>query len=92
MIIDDKKRWVKVTGTRGRFIEFDFTVGDPDLTVELIMPYEAFVDFCRSNNISVLPVDGSLADALEKVKWRSRRVEHLQEVPQPSGPRPKAGA
>lgn len=43
-------RWVRVTGTRGRFVMFEFTVADPCLTVELILPHAAFAEFCVANN------------------------------------------
>lgn len=49
--VDYRRRWARVTDTHGRFILFDFTIGDPDLTVELIMPYPAFAEFCENNSI-----------------------------------------
>ncbi len=48
--ININARWVRVTGTRGRFVTFDFTIGDPCLTVELILPYAAFSEFRAANN------------------------------------------
>ena len=83
-IIDDSRRWAKITGTRGPFVEFDFTVGDPDLTVELIMPYQAFVEFCRDNSVSVLPAVGDLAQAFERLKWRSGHGGQLPSSQRPS--------
>lgn len=47
---------VRVTGIRrGRFVEFDYSVGDRDLSVELIMPSTAFEEFCRREGTVVLP-------------------------------------
>ena len=45
------------------FVEFDFAVGEPDLSVELIMPIEAFHEFCRANRAVHVPsiVDATLA-------------------------------
>ena len=37
-----------------RFIEFDFSIGDPDLTVELILPKAAFQEFCAMHRVRVL--------------------------------------
>lgn len=84
VVIDDSRRWAKITGTRGLFVEFDFTVGDPDLTVELIMPYQAFVEFCRDNNVSVLPTGGDVVEAFEKLKWRGGRGGQLPSSQRPS--------
>lgn len=47
---------VRITGIRrGRFVEFDYSVGDRDLSVELIMPLAAFEEFCRRDGTMVLP-------------------------------------
>lgn len=46
--------FVRVTGIRrGRFIEFEYMVGDPDLCVELIMPIPAFAEFCERQNATI---------------------------------------
>lgn len=48
--------YVRVTGIRnGRFVEFEFALGDADLSVELIMPFAAFDEFCRQRQAVVLP-------------------------------------
>lgn len=50
------RRWVRVTQERADgFIEFDFAIGDPELSVELILPRTAFEEFCRHNQAQVLP-------------------------------------
>ena len=75
-------KYVRVTGCRGRdLIEFDFAVGSPELFVELILPEAAFAEFCRSNDVVVLPSgdDGQAHDALH---WRLRDV-----TPGPLDPR-----
>ncbi|MCG7947637.1 MAG: phenol hydroxylase subunit, partial [Candidatus Thiodiazotropha taylori] len=39
--------YIRVTGERlGKFVEFEFSIDDEDLTVELILPHEAFKIFC----------------------------------------------
>lgn len=68
---DERQRWVLVTGIRRQFVEFEFTVGDPDLTVELIMPRDAFEEFCRDNHATLLPMDEDIAKAYEQLRWRS---------------------
>lgn len=58
--IDISKRRVRVTGTRGSFVLFDFTIGDPDLTVELVLPMPAFREF-RVANAAEMVVEGEAA-------------------------------
>ncbi|HYG89268.1 MAG TPA: phenol hydroxylase subunit [Azospirillum sp.] len=49
--------FVRVTGIRsGKFVEFEFALGDSDLSVELIMPFTAFEEFCRRQEAVVLPM------------------------------------
>jgi phenol hydroxylase P0 protein len=40
--------FVRVTGEQaGRFVEFEFAVGDPELSIEMILPFHAFDEFCE---------------------------------------------
>lgn len=55
---------------RDRFIEFDFSINDPELFVELILPCDAFKTFCQVNNVIELSENqGALIDVQMK-KWR----------------------
>lgn len=54
--VDTRQRWVRVTGERGDgFIEFEFSVGEPELCVEMILTPEAFAEFCAANHVQKLP-------------------------------------
>lgn len=71
------RKYVRVTGCRAKsFIEFDFAVGSPDLFVELILPEAAFAEFCRCNDVALLPSggDGAARDGLD---WRLRDAAAL---------------
>lgn len=63
--------WVRVTNRRpDGFVEFDFAIGDPELSVDLILPAHAFVEFCNANRVQHLSEEqGRLVD-LEQSKWR----------------------
>jgi phenol/toluene 2-monooxygenase (NADH) P0/A0 len=53
---DTTRRFVRVTGARPNgLVEFDFAVGEPGLTVEMILPREAFAEFCEHNAVEILP-------------------------------------
>ena len=88
------KKYVRVTGVRsGRYVEFEFSVNDADLTVELILPFDAFDEFCALQEAVRLPPAEEIAGEYEKLAWRSRqpgllrRVQNAPEVELPSKPR-----
>jgi len=73
--------YVRVTGTRlDRYVEFEFSVNDADLTVELILPFAAFDEFCRQRGATVLPPEPEAAQELEKLAWRTRQPGLLRRV------------
>lgn len=77
----ERKNFIRVTGVRlGRFVEFQFWVDDPDLGVELILPFAAFEDFCRAQRAEQLPPDENIARDLEQQAWRARQPGLLRRV------------
>ena len=75
------KKFVRVTGVRsGRYVEFEFSVNDADLTVELILPFAAFEEFCALQEAVRLPPAEEVASELEKLAWRSRQPGLLRRV------------
>jgi len=64
--------FVKVKGTRlGKFIEFEFSINDDDLTIELILPVSAFREFCQAQNATILESDPSAEEDAERAAWRA---------------------
>ncbi|MGJ7917842.1 phenol hydroxylase subunit [Massilia sp. LXY-6] len=57
-VMDVGKRYVRITGSHQGFVEFDFAIGDPDITVELILPKSAFDEFCLKNKVVRLESTG----------------------------------
>jgi len=57
---DPRVCFVRLRKVRGDgFVEFDFAIGEPDLSVELILPVAAFHEFCRTNRVThIPPVEG----------------------------------
>lgn len=52
------KTYIKIIGRQlDRFIEFEFSLNDKDLTVELVMPEHAFAEFCDYYDAEILPPD-----------------------------------
>ena len=59
------RRYVRITGhSANGFITFEFSVGWPDMSVELALPEDLFNDFCVKNNVIVLdePVENKLGE------------------------------
>jgi len=75
------KKFVRVTGVRqGRFVEFEFSINDADLTVELILPMRAFEEFCVVQDAVVLPPQADTANELEQLAWRAKNPGLLRRV------------
>jgi phenol hydroxylase P0 protein len=78
-------RRVRVLGVRrGRFVEFRFTLGDDDLSVDLVMPLSQLFDFCRQQNARLLAPDAPAAAAFDAL-CRREGVDRECQVPQPTG-------
>ena len=53
---DTSRRWVRVTEERADgLVAFEFAIGWPDLSVELLLPAPAFAEFCAVNRVQYLP-------------------------------------
>lgn len=51
-VCDLSQRFVRVLGRRDNgFVEFAFSVGWPELTVELLLPEMAFEAFCAEHRV-----------------------------------------
>jgi Phenol hydroxylase subunit len=49
---DLRQRYVRLLQVRpDGFVEFEFAIGEPGLAVELILPADAYREFCRSNGV-----------------------------------------
>lgn len=63
--------YVRVTGTLAeRFVEFEFAIGDPELSVELVMQFDQFREFCATHEVTHLTADEGARLDYERMKWR----------------------
>ena len=62
---------VRVTNPDRRgFVEFQFSLGDPNIYIEMTLPPAAFRQFCEQHDARVLsPAEASAVDRAEH-KWR----------------------
>ena len=52
---DPRRRFVRVTEFRpDGLVAFEFSIGGPELVVELLLPRRAFDEFCETNRVERL--------------------------------------
>lgn len=52
LVCDSSRRYVRVTEERADgLVAFDFSIGWPELSVELMLPRAAFDEFCARNRV-----------------------------------------
>ncbi len=52
LVCDTTRRFVRVTEVRADgLVAFDFSIGWPELSVELMLPQAAFDEFCATNRV-----------------------------------------
>jgi len=70
-MFDIDKRYVRITGVRdNRLIEFDFAIGEPEMYIELILPFPAFEEFCAHNKVCHMTAEESAQVDYDRMKWR----------------------
>lgn len=68
---DVANRYVRFRELRADgYVLFDFAIGEPDLSVELVLPLPAYQAFCRSNHVTYLTREEIAALDYERLKWR----------------------
>lgn len=65
-------RYVRITGIKNnKFVEFDFSIGDPSLYVELTLPFKQFNIFCERQDAKELTVEQKALVDYDRLKWRN---------------------
>ena len=82
--VDETTRYVRETGRVGeRFVEFQFSIGDPTLYLEMILPEPAFKAFVAEQRaVRLTPEQGAHVDA-DRLKWRENLAPSPKEHPCP---------
>ena len=71
---DPRVKYVRITNIRSSgLVEFDFAIGEPTLYVELVLPRDAFHEFCARNNVRHLNEDEAALVDFDRAKWRYGR-------------------
>ena len=62
---------VRVTNIRNnQFVEFDFSLDDPTIFIELVMPFDMYKAFCKKHNAIELTPEQEAQVDLDTLKWR----------------------
>ncbi|WP_207000400.1 phenol hydroxylase subunit [Trinickia mobilis] len=68
---DVTRRYVRFRHRRDDgFVEFDFSIGDPGLNVELVMSLRDYQAFCVANRVIYLTRDEGEVLDIDQSKWR----------------------
>jgi len=69
--------YVRITGIRNeKFVEFDFSVGDPTLYIELVLPFSQFAKFCKQYKPKELTPEQEAMVDYDRLKWRYGQPGH----------------
>ena len=69
--MDITRRFVRLSSVRADgYVEFVFSIGDPEIGVDLILPRAAYDEFCRANRVTFVTPEQAAAIDFDKPKWR----------------------
>ncbi|QZP31455.1 phenol hydroxylase subunit [Pseudomonas sp. DR48] len=81
---DQMPRYVRVRSEPDdAFVEFDFAIGYPELYVELVMPHQAFKQFCEAHHVQHMDAQMSRALDADAQKWRYGETRGAEAVQDP---------
>lgn len=68
---DVTRRYVRFRALReDGYVQFDFAIGDPGLSVELTLLLRDYQEFCRANHVSYLTREQGEAVDFDQSIWR----------------------
>jgi phenol/toluene 2-monooxygenase (NADH) P0/A0 len=75
------QHYVHITNDeREGFVEFNFSINDPSLFLEMILPRGAFDDFCQLRNVTFLSPEQVQAVEKQHRIWRDEDVTDISLV------------
>ena len=76
---DTSLQYVRVTGNRDDgFVEFDFSVGQPEVALEMVLKQQDFEKFCEEQKVIFLDDEAVASDDEEKnaFQWSLHDATH----------------
>lgn len=70
-LMEGMKKYVYVLNIRDDgFVEFYFSINDPSLYVELLLPHKEFISFCSTNRVSFFTQEQEQSIHNELLAWK----------------------
>lgn len=70
-------KFVRIIETRtDGMVEFQFAIGEPELFVELMMPVNAFQEFCVTNQVQLLAPVNTTSNTTNDWEWSLHQALH----------------
>lgn len=70
-LLAELQHYVRVTNVlHNKFVEFEFSIGDPTLCVELVLPFQEFAEFRDRHNAQELTAEQVDQVEFDRLKWR----------------------
>lgn len=80
-LIAELQHYVRVTKVlHNKFVEFEFSIGDPTLCVELVLPFREFEEFRDRHKAQELSAEQVNAVEYDRLKWRYGKPGQQDEV------------
>ncbi|MEO0048133.1 MAG: hypothetical protein RLZZ410_1092 [Pseudomonadota bacterium] len=74
---DTTKRFVRLIEKRDDgFIEFEFSVGEPEIFAEMMLTAEDFKTFCEEHKVVMIDENSNPIDHDNGFEWRMRDATH----------------
>ena len=71
--VDVNRKFVRLVERRDDgLVEFEFSIGLPELYVEMLLPAEAFDAFCETNAVEFIEGERPIEDTGADWQWRLR--------------------
>lgn len=75
--VDVNRKYVRLVERRkDGLVVFEFSISDPELFVEMLLPEAAFEVFCRTNRVILLEGERQAADGEGDFRWSLHEATH----------------
>ena len=76
--LQEYRKSVHLFGIRkGKFLEFEFTKGCEELTIELVMPYAVFKEFCEVNHVAEITCAASIRADYDRLRGDDNHATNI---------------
>jgi phenol/toluene 2-monooxygenase (NADH) P0/A0 len=75
--MDVSRKFVRLVERRpDGLVEFEFSIADPTLFVEMLLPESAYEEFCKTNQVMFLEGERPTGEAAAEWDWHLHEATH----------------